>query len=164
MSHDVFGLGAAIGLLMQELDGGHLLAALSDLDAVADQHQAAVDAHRICEDSQHRLCPQNGEPAKLDGGAMKGPAQRVVVVRQQAQRAYDAGDAPQLRSHHHADHDGGEPHEGGGLARKGRAERLECIPAGIPKQKSRPSLTAHGTVQGDSGVGHLHTNQRFTIG
>jgi hypothetical protein len=47
MSHDVFGLGAAIGLLMQELDAWHLLAALGDLDAIPDEDQAAVDAHRI---------------------------------------------------------------------------------------------------------------------
>jgi hypothetical protein len=81
MSHDVFGLGAAIGLLMQELDGRHLLAAFGDLDAIPDQDQPAVDAHRICEDLQHRLDPQNRELTKLDGAAMKVLAQRVVVVR-----------------------------------------------------------------------------------
>ena len=47
---------------MQELDGWHLLAAFGDLDAIPDQDQPAVDAQRICEESQHRLGPQNREP------------------------------------------------------------------------------------------------------
>src|SRR6516162_11766595 len=78
MSHNVFGLGAAIGLLMQELDSWHLLTAFGHLDAIADQDQPAVDAHWICEDSQHHLGPQNREPTKLDGAAMKVLAERVV--------------------------------------------------------------------------------------
>jgi hypothetical protein len=44
MPHDVFGLGVGVRLLMQQLDGGHFLAALGTLDAVADQDQPAVDA------------------------------------------------------------------------------------------------------------------------
>ena len=113
MSHDVFGLGAAIGLLMQELDGRHLLAAFGGLDAIADQDQPAVEAHRICEEPQHRLDPQSGELIKFDSGAMKALAQRIVTVRPQVQCPDDAGDATQFGSHHHAHHDRGEPHEGG---------------------------------------------------
>ena len=71
MSHDVFGLGAAIGLLMQELDGWHLLAAFGDLDAIPDHDQPAVDAHRTQEQPQHRLGPQSSELIKLDRTAMK---------------------------------------------------------------------------------------------
>ena len=46
MPHDVFGLGVGFRLLMQQLDGGHFPAAFGDLDAIADQDQPAVDAHR----------------------------------------------------------------------------------------------------------------------
>ena len=147
MSHDVFGLGAAIGLLMQELDGGHLPAAFGGLDAIPDQDQPAVEAHRICEEPQHRLDPQSRELIELDGGAVKTPAQRVVTVRAQVQGPDDAGDATQFGSHHHADHDRGEPHEGG-VVRKCSAQRLDGTPAGIPERSMRPSLTAHGTVHG----------------
>jgi hypothetical protein len=37
MPNDVFGLGVGFRLLMQQLDGWHLLAALGNLDAVSDQ-------------------------------------------------------------------------------------------------------------------------------
>jgi hypothetical protein len=36
--HDVLGLGVGFRLLMQQLDRGHLLAPLGDLDAVPDQN------------------------------------------------------------------------------------------------------------------------------
>jgi hypothetical protein len=49
MPHDVFGLGTAIGLLMQQLDAWHLLPAFGDFDAIPDQHQPAVESHRIRE-------------------------------------------------------------------------------------------------------------------
>jgi hypothetical protein len=132
MSHDVFGFGAAIGLLMQELDGWHLLAAFGDLDAISDQDQPTVDAHRAREQPQHRLGPQSSEPIKLDRITMKVLAQRVIKVRPQIQCSYDAGDAMQLRSHHQADYDRGEPHETD-VARKCRAQRLDRTPAGFPK-------------------------------
>src|SRR5215467_5734838 len=43
--HDVLGLGVGFRLLMQQLDRGHLLAPLGDLDAVADQNKPTVDTH-----------------------------------------------------------------------------------------------------------------------
>ena len=49
VSHDIFGLGVGLGLLMQELDRRHLAAALGDLDAVADQDMPAVDAQGLGE-------------------------------------------------------------------------------------------------------------------
>jgi hypothetical protein len=42
--HDVLGLGVGVGLLMQQLDAGHLLARLGHLDAVSDQDAPAIDA------------------------------------------------------------------------------------------------------------------------
>src|SRR5215470_8436306 len=127
------GLGAAIGLLMQALDGWHLLAAFGDLDAIPDHDQPAVDAHRTQEQPQHRLGPQSSELIKLDRTAMKVLAQRVVKLRPQIQCSYDAGDATQLRPYHQAGHDRGEPHETD-LARKCRAQRLDSTPAGFPKR------------------------------
>ena len=149
MSHDVLGLVTAIGLLMQQLDAWHLLPAFGDFDAIPDQHQPAVESHRIREQPLHRPGPQNRELIKLDRPAMKVLAQRVIKLRPQVQCTYDAGDAKQIRSHHHADHDRGEPHEGD-TARKCRAQRLNCTPAEIPKLCMRPSLCriAHGTVHG----------------
>src|SRR5215469_14061369 len=49
MAHDVFRLSVGFRLLMQQLDGSHLLAALGKLDAVSDQDQPAVDTHRTWE-------------------------------------------------------------------------------------------------------------------
>jgi hypothetical protein len=46
MPHDVFGLGVGFRLLMQKLDGWHFPAALGGFDAIPDQDQPAVDAHR----------------------------------------------------------------------------------------------------------------------
>ena len=49
VSHDVFGLGVRLGLLMQEFDCRHLAPALWDLDAVADHDTPSVDAQRLRE-------------------------------------------------------------------------------------------------------------------
>ena len=49
VTHDVFGLGVRIRVLMQQLHAGHLLAALGHLDAVAHQHPPAIDAQRLRE-------------------------------------------------------------------------------------------------------------------
>ena len=49
MSHDEFGLGVQLGLLMQEFDRRHLAPALWDLDAVADHDTPSVDAQRLRE-------------------------------------------------------------------------------------------------------------------
>ena len=44
MSHDVLGLGVAIGDLVQEFHRRHLTATLGDLEAIAEKHRSAVDA------------------------------------------------------------------------------------------------------------------------
>src|ERR1700757_4960920 len=71
VSHDIFGLGVGLGLLMQELDRGHFATALGDLDAVTDQDTPAVDAHGLGEQAQHHLSPYRGELIELDGGAVE---------------------------------------------------------------------------------------------
>jgi len=78
MPHDVLGLGVGLRLLMQQLDGRHLLAALGNFDAVPDKDQSSVDAHRTWEQLQYHLRPQSREPIKLDAGAVKVGKQPVI--------------------------------------------------------------------------------------
>jgi len=59
-------------------------------------------------------------------------AQRGVALGPQIQSPYDAARAKHVRSHHHAEYDRGEPHEGGDV-RKCRTHGLERTPAGFPK-------------------------------
>ena len=66
---------------MQQLHGGHLLASLGHLDAVADQDPAAIDAQRVREKAQHRLRPQRREPIELHRAAMKAIEQLGVEAR-----------------------------------------------------------------------------------
>jgi hypothetical protein len=47
--HNIFRLVVALGLLMQQFDPGHLLAAFGSLDAVSHQNASAVDTERIGE-------------------------------------------------------------------------------------------------------------------
>jgi hypothetical protein len=131
--HDVLGLGVGFRLLMQQLDPGHLLAPLGDLDAVAYQNKPTVDAHGAWEQQQHRLRPQSREPVELDRRAVKEPEQRVVEFGPQVERSHDAGDTQQIHAHDHAGYDRGEPHEGGRI-RERRTERLNGLPQGTPER------------------------------
>ena len=131
--HDVLGLGVGFRLLMQQLDCGHLLAPLRDLDAVPDQNKPTIDTHGAWEQLQHRLCPQSGEPVELDRPAVKEPEQGVVEFGPQVERSHDAGDAQLIHAHDHASHDRGEPHEGNRI-RECRTERLNGIPYRAPER------------------------------
>lgn len=97
---------------MQELYGRHFLAALGGLDAVPDQDQPAINAHKTWEQPQHSLCPQSRKSVKLDAIAVKVLEQLGVEPRPQVQGSYDAGDAEQVHPHRQAGHGSGEPHEG----------------------------------------------------
>ena len=78
---------------MQQLDAWHLLTAFGDFDAIPDQHQPAVESHRIREQPLHRPGPQNRELIKLDRTAMKVLAQWVIKLRPQIQCSYDGRQA-----------------------------------------------------------------------
>jgi hypothetical protein len=81
MPHDVLGLGVGFRLLMQELDGGHFLAALGGFDAIPDQDQPAIDPHGAWKQLQHGLRPQRRKPIKLDAAAVKVIEQLGVEAR-----------------------------------------------------------------------------------
>ena len=68
-------------MLMQELHGGHLLAAFGDFDAVADQDPSAVDAQRVWQKAQHHPGPQRGERVEPYGTAMEAIEQLVIEAR-----------------------------------------------------------------------------------
>ena len=65
--HDVFGFGVGVGLLMQPLHSRQLLAALGDLEPVADEDAATIDEERRGEQPQGGLRPQRRETIELDG-------------------------------------------------------------------------------------------------
>jgi hypothetical protein len=64
---------------MQELYGGHFLAALGGFDAIPDQDQPAIDPHGAWKQLQHGLRPQGRKPIKLDAAAVKVIEQLGVV-------------------------------------------------------------------------------------
>ncbi len=63
---------------MQQLHARHFLAALGYFDAIPDQDPPPIDAQRLREQAQHRLCPQPREAIELHGTAMKAVEQLVV--------------------------------------------------------------------------------------
>ena len=67
MAHDVLALGVVLRLIVEALDGGHLLPFLRDLDAIADTDAIAVHDER-CEERKHERGPKSGEPVELDSG------------------------------------------------------------------------------------------------
>ena len=66
---------------MQQFHARHFLAALGYFDAIPDQDSPAIDAQRVREQPQHRLCPQHREAIEFHGAAMKAIEQLVVEAR-----------------------------------------------------------------------------------
>jgi hypothetical protein len=118
---------------MQELYGRHFLAALGGFDAIPDQDQPAIDAHKMWEHLQHGLGPQGRKPVEIDAAAVKVIEQLGVESGPQIQGTHDAGDAQQFEAHRQTGHGGGEPHEGA-QARECRAQKKNCIPPDAPQR------------------------------
>src|ERR1035438_8395959 len=72
-------------MLMQELYGRHFLAALGGFDAIPDQDQPAIDAHKMWEHLQHGLGPQGRKPVEIDAAAVKVIEQLGVEAGPQGQ-------------------------------------------------------------------------------
>ena len=101
---------------MQKFYGRHFLAALGGFDAVSDQDQPAVDAHKMWEQLGHSLRPQARKPIMLDAAAVKVIEQLGVEAGPQIQGSHDAGDAQQFYPHGQAGHGDDKPHEGAQVA------------------------------------------------
>ena len=70
---------------MQKFYGRHFLAALGGFDAVSDQDQPAIDAHKMWEQLEHSLRPQGRKPIMLDAAAVKVIEQLGVEAGPQIQ-------------------------------------------------------------------------------
>ena len=65
MAHDVAGFGVSLRLLMQSLDGGHLLSRLGHLEPVADEHLPSVDPQHAGLDLLNNDDPQSRQPVQV---------------------------------------------------------------------------------------------------
>jgi len=133
MAHDVLGLGAGGGVLMQQLDCGHLATAFGDFDAVTNENEAAVDPEQTGKASQDHLSPQRSHGGELDGRAVEGIQQPVVALLLQAEGADRTGDTEQVGSHRHSGHAGCKPQE----AAQASARRPE-LPSHRPPMHPQP--------------------------
>ena len=92
VAHDVPGLGVVGGLLVQELDGGHLAAGLGGLDAVDDEEREPGNANglRALLDD---LGPAGAECLDVEGAGVEEVEEIEVLGWGEPQTADEAGDA-----------------------------------------------------------------------
>ena len=95
VAHDVPGLGVVGGLLVQELDGGHLAAGLGGLDAVDDEEREPGNANglRALLDD---LGPAGAECLDVEGAGVEEVEEIEVLGWGEPQAADEAGDAEGL--------------------------------------------------------------------
>jgi len=94
---------------VKELDGGHLAAALGNLDTVADEDKSPVHAQGSREMPQYDLRPKPGHPIEIDGRAVEGLQKVEVALLLEAERPDGAGDPEPIGSHGHSRDAGCKP-------------------------------------------------------
>src|SRR3989454_12786327 len=110
VAHDVLGFGVVLRFLMQELDPGHLLPRLADLDPVYDMHGHATDAdalRRVLDD----LGPLGAQCLYAEGGGVEEMKEVVVLGRRESKAADNARDPEGLHAQREGPRHEDEPAE-----------------------------------------------------
>jgi len=98
MAHDERGLGVAVGLLMEAFDGGHFPALLGPLEAIDDDHRAALYPHPATrEESADALEPTSRESRNREGGRVEEVQQAMVAGIDQTEATNQAADPCEVR-------------------------------------------------------------------
>ena len=140
VAHDILGLRVGVRSLMEGFDRRHLAARLGLLQAVGEQHEAAVDPLHPGMDLEDDPHPNPRQGIDTDGGAVEEIEQAAVAGRLKSEGAHEAGNSAQVP----ADAQGGERHrqpQKGALARARRTQlRDDQPPVGPEEHRQRLTL------------------------
>ena len=92
---------------MQPFDAGHLLAGLTDLESVADEHEPPVAAQQSRMEVHYERRPQSRQHIHIQRRAVKEVQEPVIAHGLKPQRTHETCHAPQVLAHakpheHHA--------------------------------------------------------------
>ena len=131
VAHDVFRLGVAGRLLMEQLDGGHLAALFRSLDAIGQADQPPARRNGL-EQAQTEPRPAAGKCVQVQGAAVKQVQEAAIASVAETEEANQAGDAGPLRAAREAGQGQNHPEEGMESFRS-RSQRAHGLEPGDPE-------------------------------